>query len=317
MFCTILPMNSADDRNDKKDEFMEQLTGLITKATGGFYYVTVETKLFECRARGVFRKNDVHPLVGDHVKIEVLSEEKGQVAEILPRKNELVRPPLANLDTFVVVTSVADPLPNHFNIDKMMAIACHKNIQPMLVITKSDLGSAQELEEIYGGIGIPVFTVTDKNDEGIDQIRAALSHGISAFSGNTGVGKSSLLNRIDSRLALQTGETSQKLGRGRHTTRHVQLYPIGEDGYIADTPGFSAVELERYEVIFKEELAGCFPEFAEFDGLCKFTGCSHTVEKGCAVLQAVKEGKIHPSRHSNYCRLYENAKKIKEWEQKR
>lgn len=303
--------------NQNKDGFMEYLTGLITKATGGFYYVTVGSELYECRARGVFRKEGISPLVGDHVKMEVIGEGKGQVSEILPRKNALVRPPLANLDTFVIVTAVADPAPNHLVIDKMMAIACHKQIRPMLVITKSDLGSAEELEEIYGKIGIPVFTVTDKSDEGIDRIRAALSHGISAFSGNTGVGKSSLLNRIDSRLALETGETSQKLGRGRHTTRHVQLYPIGEDGYIADTPGFSAVELERYEVIFKEELADCFPEFSEYIGSCKFTGCSHTVEKGCAVLEAMRQGKIHPSRHENYCRLYENAKKIKEWELKK
>lgn len=296
---------------------MEYLTGLITKATGGFYYVTAGTELYECRARGVFRKEGISPLVGDHVKIEYIGPEQGQVVEILPRKNALVRPPLANLDTFVVVTSVSDPVPNLLIIDKMMAIACHKNIKPMLVITKSDLGDAGELETIYGRIGIPVFTVTDKNNEGIDQIRTVLAHGISAFSGNTGVGKSSLLNRIDSRLALETGETSQKLGRGRHTTRHVQLYPIGEDGYIADTPGFSAVELERYEVILKEELADCFPEFAEYTGKCRFTGCSHTVEKGCAVLEAVREGKIHPSRHANYCALYEDAKKIREWELKK
>ena len=149
------------------------------------------------------------------------------------------------------------------------------------------------------------------------RLREALSHGISAFSGNTGVGKSSLLNRLDPRLALATGETSQKLGRGRHTTRHVELFRIGKDGYIADTPGFSAVELERYEVILKEELAECFPEFAEFTGDCRFTGCSHTVEKGCAVLEAVQEGRIHPSRHASYCALYEDAKKIREWELKR
>lgn len=303
--------------NSVKDGCMEYLTGLITKATGGFYYVTAGAEVYECRARGVFRKEGVSPLVGDSVKMEQLGQGKGQVAEILPRKNALVRPPLANLDTFALVTSVADPAPNLLIIDKMMAIACHKGIRPMLVITKSDLGSAEELEEIYRGIGIPIFTVTDKSDEGIEQIRAALSHGISAFSGNTGVGKSSLLNRIDSRLTLETGETSQKLGRGRHTTRHVELFPIGEDGYIADTPGFSAVELERYEVILKEELAGCFPEFADYTDHCRFTGCSHTVEKGCAVLEAVNEGKIHPTRHANYCALYEDAKKIKEWELKK
>ena len=161
-----------------------------------------------------------------------------------------------------------------------------------------------------------MFAVSQQSDEGLEEIRAALSHGISAFSGNTGVGKSSLLNRIDGRLSIATGETSRKLGRGRHTTRHVELYPIGEDGWIADTPGFSAVDLERYEIIRKEELAGCFPEFAEFSGNCRFTGCSHTVEKGCAVLEALREGMIHPSRHASYRALYEDAKKLKEWELK-
>ncbi len=295
---------------------MDYQTGLIIKATGGFYYVAAGDVIYECRARGLFRKDGVSPLCGDRVKVEVISGTTGCVSEILPRKNALIRPPLANLDTLAVVTSVCDPAPNPLVIDKMLAIACHKGIRPVLVVTKADLGSAGKLQEIYRLAGIDLFTVSDKSDEGIAEIRVALSHGISAFTGNTGVGKSSLLNRIDSRLALATGETSQKLGRGRHTTRHVELYRIGEVGYIADTPGFSAVELERYEVIRKEELADCFPEFAEYTGRCQFTGCSHTVEKGCAVLSALAEGKIHPSRHASNRALYEDAKKIKEWELK-
>lgn len=295
---------------------MEKRTGLIVKATGGFYYVQAEDVLYACRARGLFRKEGVSPLVGDRVELEPTGEAAGYVTAILPRKNALVRPPLANVDTFVIVASVSDPAPNALVIDKLMAIACHKGIRPMLVITKSDLGAPDSLEEIYRTVGIPVFAVSQQSDEGIADIRAALSNGISAFSGNTGVGKSSLLNRIDERLLIATGETSRKLGRGRHTTRHVELYPIGEDGWIADTPGFSAVELERYEIIRKEELADCFSEFAEFLGDCRFTGCSHTVEKGCAVLEALREGKIHPSRHASYCALYEDAKKLKEWELK-
>lgn len=295
---------------------MEKRTGLIVKATGGFYYVQAEDVLYECRARGLFRKEGVSPLVGDRVELEPTGEAAGYVTAILPRKNALVRPPLANVDTFVIVASVSDPAPNALVIDKLMAIACHKGIRPMLVITKSDLGAPDALEEIYRTVGIPVFAVSQQSDEGIADIHAALSNGISAFSGNTGVGKSSLLNRIDERLLIATGETSRKLGRGRHTTRHVELYPIGEDGWIADTPGFSAVELERYEIIRKEELADCFSEFAEFLGDCRFTGCSHTVEKGCAVLEALREGKIHPSRHASYCALYEDAKKLKEWELK-
>ena len=293
---------------------MEQRTGLIVKATGGFYYVAAGETTYSCRARGLFRKDGVSPLVGDRVGIELTGEDTGYVTEILPRRNALVRPPLANLDTFVLVASVSDPAPNPLVIDKMMAIACHKGIRPMLVITKSDLGEPHTLEEIYQQTGMPIFAVSDKSDEGIAEIRAALSHGISAFSGNSGVGKSSLLNRIDARFSIATARTSQKLGRGRHTTRHVELYRISEDGYIADTPGFSAVDLERYELIRKEELADCFPEFGQFQGNCRFTGCSHTVEKGCAVLEAVREGKIHPSRHASYCTLYEDAKKIKEWE---
>ncbi|MBC3938884.1 MULTISPECIES: ribosome small subunit-dependent GTPase A [Anaerotruncus] len=295
---------------------MDKRTGLIVKATGGFYYVQADGVLHECRARGLFRKEGVSPLVGDRVELEPTGEASGYVTAILPRKNALVRPPLANVDTFVIVASVSDPAPNALVIDKLMAIACHKEIRPMLVITKSDLGGPDALEEIYRTVGIPVFAVSRQSDEGLEEIRAALSHGISAFSGNTGVGKSSLLNRIDGRLSIATGETSRKLGRGRHTTRHVELYPIGEDGWIADTPGFSAVDLERYEIIRKEELAGCFPEFAEFSGNCRFTGCSHTVEKGCAVLEALREGKIHPSRHASYRALYEDAKKLKEWELK-
>ncbi|MCI8649902.1 MAG: ribosome small subunit-dependent GTPase A [Anaerotruncus sp.] len=291
-------------------------TGLIVKATGGFYYVAAGAVTYECRARGIFRKEKISPLVGDTVAFEPLGEATGSVIEILPRKNQLVRPPLANLDTFVLVTSVADPAPNPLVLDKLIAIACHKAIRPMLVITKSDLGAPDRLLEIYQTTNIQTFVVSPQSGEGIEALRQALSKGISAFSGNTGVGKSSLLNRIDERLALATGQTSQKLGRGRHTTRHVELYRLG-DGYIADTPGFSAVELERYEQIRKEELADCFWEFAPYRDKCRFTGCSHTVEKGCAVLEALRAGQIHPSRHASYCAMYEDARKIREWELKK
>ena len=289
-------------------------TGRIIKATGGFYDVRCGQAVYSCRARGLFRLDGIKPLVGDMVDLEPTSEKDGFILKIHPRKNEMLRPPLANLDTFVLVASVSDPAPNPLVLDKMMAIACHKGIEPMLVITKSDLGAPDGLEAIYQPTGIPIFCVSQESDEGIEAIKQALAHRISAFSGNSGVGKSSLLNRIDSRFTIATGQTSQKLGRGRHTTRHVELYPVGEDGYIADTPGFSAVEMERYEVIRKEELADCFPEFREYLDKCRFTGCSHTVEKGCAVLEALNAGKIHPSRHASYRTLYEEAKKRKEWE---
>lgn len=296
---------------------MKTASGLIVKATGGFYYVTVGDITYECRARGIFRREGISPLVGDRVNIEVLEDDTGCVDEILPRKNMLTRPPLANLDQFVLITSILDPPPNLLVLDKMMAIACHKGIRSLLVITKSDLGDTETLEEIYRDVGVQVFVVSDKSDEGIQRLRDALSHGISAFSGNTGVGKSSLLNRVDTRLSITTGETSQKLGRGKHTTRHVELYQLGE-GYIADTPGFSAVELERYEVIYKDEVADCFPEFTPYTtGKCRFTSCSHTVESGCAVLEALQSGVIKPTRHANYCTLYSDAKKIKDWEHKK
>ncbi len=289
-------------------------TGRIIKATGGFYDVRCGQAVYSCRARGLFRLDGIKPLVGDMVDLEPTSEKDGFILKIHPRKNEMLRPPLANLDTFVLVASVSDPAPNPLVLDKMMAIACHKGIEPMLVITKSDLGAPDGLEAIYQPTGIPIFCVSQESDEGIEAIKQALAHRISAFSGNSGVGKSSLLNRIDSRFTIATGQTSQKLGRGRHTTRHVELYPVGEDGYIADTPGFSAVEMERYEVIRKEELADCFPEFREYLDKCRLTGCSQTVEKGCAVLGALNAGKIHPSRHASYRTLYEEAKKRKEWE---
>lgn len=288
--------------------------GLIIRSTGGFYYVHSGGEPIECRARGLFRKTGEKPLVGDRVVVELSEDGTGYVTELLPRKNALLRPPLANIDTFVLVASVRDPAPNTRVLDKLLAIACHKSIAPMLVVTKSDLAATDELEDVYRLAGIPVMTLSDKSDDGLPELRDLLSKGISAFSGNTGVGKSSLLGRIGG-MTLATGETSRKLGRGRHTTRTVELYPFRE-GWIADTPGFSSVETERYEHIRKDELAACFPEFGPYLDHCQFTGCSHTVEKGCAVLAALAEGNIHPSRHDSYKAMYEEAKNIKEWELK-
>ncbi len=290
-----------------------QQQGLIRKATGGFYYVQTPQEELECRARGLFRKEKISPCVGDRVTVEPTEPGKGYVVDIAPRKNVLVRPPLANLDQLFLVTSVADPSPNLLVLDKMIAIALHKEIQPILVVTKCDLGAPDTLNRIYQLAGIPVYNVNNQTGEGAQALIPLFAGKISAFSGNTGVGKSSLLNVLSPSLQIKTGETSQKLGRGRHTTRHVELFQLF-DGYVADTPGFSAVELERYEVILKDQLQYCFPEFAPYLGECRFTGCSHTCEKGCAVLQALAEGKIAPSRHESYCTMYETAKQIKEWE---
>ena len=290
------------------------MQGRILKATGGFYYVLSGTVLYECRARGLFRKNGVSPLVGDWVEMEETGEEKGYVTQILNRKNSLVRPPLANLDQLFLVVSVADPQPNLLVLDKLIAIAEHKKIEPLLVVTKTDLGEWQSLAELYEKAGFRVFCAGLDHDGDLEPLRRAMEGKISAFCGNSGVGKSSLLNRIDSRLDLSTAQISQKLGRGRHTTRHVQLYPVSNGGYIADTPGFSSMDLERYEVILKDRLQYCFREFEPYLDQCRFTGCSHTKEKGCAVLEVVRSGEIAQSRHASYCTLYEAAKNIKEWE---
>ena len=285
---------------------------------GGFYYVKTTQALFECRARGKFRKIEQTPLVGDEVEISPTEEGKGYVTRILPRRNFLVRPPLANIDRLILVTSIDEPAPNTLVLDKLIAIAEHKEIDPAVVISKADLQKDQAVAfaDIYRGCGFDVFVVSNETGEGVDQVRAYLQGKLSAFCGNSGVGKSSLLNRIDERLQLETAHISQKLGRGRHTTRHVELYELPKGGYIADTPGFSSVDLERCEVILKDQLQYCFREFEEYIPQCKFTGCSHTCEKGCAVIRAVEEGKIPISRHENYRALYEDAKNIKEWELK-
>ena len=291
--------------------------GLIVRALSGFYYVkTGEGQEVECRARGLFRKQEISPCVGDRVELEETGEGRGQVVAILPGKNSLVRPPVANLDLLVLVVSSCEPLPNLLVLDKLLAIAECQNIPPAIVLTKSDLEDPSPVADIYRKVGYPVFVVSSETGEGVEEVRAFLSGKLCAFTGNTGVGKSSLLNRIDPRLSIETAQISQKLGRGRHTTRHVQLYEQPGGGYIADTPGFSAVDLERFQVILKEDLELCFPEFEPYRTKCRFTGCSHTKEKGCAVLAAVEAGEIPKSRHESYLSLYEDAKNIKEWELK-
>lgn len=290
-----------------------QYNGRILKGIGGFYYVEAADTVFECKARGIFRKTKISPLVGDLVKITVNPLGENTVDEILPRKNSLIRPPLANIDRLIIVVSTCSPAPNTFVTDKLTAIACHKGISPVLVISKADLNDAQRLVDIYSCAGFPTFAVSSLDGEGTQVVKEILTDGISAFTGNSGVGKSTLLNAIDSRLGLATGEISDKLGRGRHTTRHCELFPLG-GGYVADTPGFSSLDLERYEHIKKEELPDCFPEFAPYLGKCRFTSCTHVNDKGCAVVEAVENGEIQKTRHESYVAMYQAAKNIKEWE---
>lgn len=298
---------------------MGQLEGRIIGSIGGFYYVEAANlerepnRVYECRARGIFRKNHITPLVGDRVMIDLLEEGKGALSQVLDRRNQLVRPPVANLDCLVIVVSVADPAPVPLVIDKMIAIAEKNDIEPVVVINKADLGDTQVWEKIYRLAGLPVFVLSAFDKEAIQPLRQALAGKLSAFTGNSGVGKSSLLNAMHPDLSLATGEISQKLGRGRHTTRTVTLYSLPGGGYIADTPGFSSLDMERAQPILKDELPFCFREFAPFLNGCRFTSCVHVKEKECAVRQAVAEGKIARSRYESYVAMYEQVKDKEEW----
>lgn len=285
------------------------MRGIITKSIGGLYSIESSDGVYDCKPRGIFRKRGISPAVGDDVEFE-----SGVINEIHDRKNSLIRPPLANLDYIVFVVSVSQPSPNLLLLDKFIAVAEYQNIEPVIAVTKIDIDSCGEIDDIYKKVGITVMTIDYGKDDPVKEIRELLKGKISAFTGNTGVGKSTLLNAICPEFDIPTGEISKKLGRGRHTTRHAELYKLPWGGYIADTPGFSTFETDKYNIIKKEELSGCFREFAEFENECRFRDCSHTKETDCRVLEAVKDGRIVRSRHESYCSMYEEAKKIKEWE---
>jgi len=295
------------------------LKGIILKGIGGFYYVKTEDEIFECKAKGVFRKEKLTPVAGDRVEITALDNGKGVIDEILLRKNEWLRPPLANLDQIVMVVSACEPVPNLLNLDKLLTIAEYKEIEPIIAITKIDLdpSETEKLQAIYDQAGFTTLLLDNTKPNAGEVLLPYLEGKVTALAGNSGVGKSSLLNRVfGDEFFLETSQISQKLGRGRHTTRHVELYPIGS-GYVADTPGFSTIEMNKYALIRKEEMQYCFREFRPFlDGDCRFQDCSHTAEYGCAVKEALEAGKIPPTRYQNYCQLYEEAKLIKEWENK-
>lgn len=289
--------------------------GIITKLVGGFYYVEAAERIYECKARGAFRIKGSAPCVGDYVEIGIPSDGYCVIEKVLPRRNSLVRPALANINRLVIVASVASPAPNTLIIDKMIATAVRKNIEPMLVISKTDLKDPNDIFKIYKNSGINTLCFSSKSFDPNELKARILTDGITAFTGNSGVGKSTLLNSMLPHLLIETGEISQKLGRGRHTTRTVQLHKT-DIGYVADTPGFSTVDLQRYEIIKKDELAQCFSEFEPYLDRCRFTSCSHTRELGCAVLEAVKRGEIEKSRHDSYTAMYNEVKDIKEWELK-
>lgn len=292
---------------------MRTLNGILMKSIGGFYYVRCDGKEYECKARGSFRKSGNSPVVGDKVVISVPDEGFASIEAIKPRINKLKRPALANIDTLVIVCSTVDPEPNFTVIDKMTAAAVNNNMIPAIVVSKNDLKSGEKIAEIYRNSEFPVFLCSPDDTEDVKKLKDFLKGKVSAFTGNSGVGKSTLINHIFPELELQTGQISRKLGRGKHTTRVVELFEI--DGcFVADTPGFSTVDLQRYEMIDKTQLQYCFPEFEKYLGECQFTSCSHTCEKGCRILQAVADGDIEPSRHKSYVAMYSEVKDIKQWE---
>lgn len=300
---------------------MEKYEGLIVRATGGFYYVAHDGGVAACRARGVFRRQGVTPLVGDRALVEPEGDGGGTVDEILPRRNSLERPPVANVDRLVIVASTQNPPPDLLTVDKLTAVCWRMSIEPVVVFSKCDLGDAAPLRDRYQSAGYRSFAVSSATGEGVGALAGALGSGISVFTGNSGVGKSSLLNRIAPQLDLTVGEVSHKLGRGRQTTRTVELFNLGggqspdaPGRYLADTPGFSSLDLVRPGLLHKEQLEEAFREFTPFLGRCRFTGCCHIREESCAVIDAVERGEISRQRYESYCLLYESLKSIPEWE---
>ena len=290
------------------------MTGRIQKALSGFYYVdTGDEALLTCRARGKFRKTGISPLVGDQVECTALGGGEGVIEAILPRRNDFDRPAVANIDQLVIVASEAIPRTEPYLIDRMTAIAALKGCDVLVCVNKCDLADGKELCDYYTRAGYPALCVSAVTGEGLDVLRIAIAGKLNAFTGNSGVGKSSILNALDPRFQLKVGEVSQALGRGKHTTRHVELYRIEGGAEIIDTPGFSSFDADTLSLELKQRLPETFPDFAPYLGECRFVGCSHTREKGCAVLDALRAGKLVRGRHESYLRLYGELKDLKEW----
>ena len=290
--------------------------GIIRKALSGFYYVDDGQSVTTCRARGKHRHAKITPLVGDRVRFTPLEDGSGALDEILPRKNEFYRPAVANIDLLVVVASQAVPVTDPFLIDRVAAIAAARGCETLVCVNKCDLEPGEDLAGIYERAGFQTLRVSAQTGEGIEALRQAIAGKVCAFTGNSGVGKSSLLNALEADFDLATGEVSDKLGRGRHTTRHVELFRLSRGTLAADTPGFSSFDVDKLELARKEELQYAFREFAPCLGKCQFQDCAHVKEKGCAVLAAVRSGEIPATRHQSYVRLYEQAKAIPDWQRK-
>ena len=287
------------------------MQGKIVKGIAGFYYVhVVESGVYECKAKGIFRKEKIKPLVGDNVRIEILEEEEkpGNIVDILPRSNELIRPAVANIDQALVVFSVLKPAPHFKLLDRFLVMMESKGLPVVLCFNKADIADEPQvdmLRAVYEGCGYPLLFVSARDGQDIGRVKHLLKGKTTAVAGPSGVGKSTLINALNPEAQMETGAISQKIERGRHTTRHSELFPVGEDSYIMDTPGFSSLYVNDFE---KEELKYYFPEFAEYEGSCRFHGCDHVHEPGCLVKQAVEEGKIHHIRYEDYTEMYEELK---------
>lgn len=288
-------------------------TGVIRKALSGFYYVDDGLRLITCRARGKFRRERISPLVGDQVEVRDLEGGEGYLERLLPRRNTFARPAVANIDQLVIVASNAIPQTDPFLIDRVAAVAELKDCGVVIVLNKCDLDSADTLYGIYTKAGFPTIRVSAKTGEGISELQAQTAGKLSAFTGNSGVGKSSILNALDSTFHLQVGEISHALGRGRHTTRHVEMYRLAFGADVVDSPGFSSFDTDELNLELKRSLPKTFREFAPYLNDCRFVGCSHTKEEGCAILEAVRAGKIAQSRHASYVRLYDELKSLRDW----
>lgn len=286
--------------------------GIIVSSISGFYYVLCDDVVYECKAKGVFRNKKIKPLTGDFVEIEEFNS-SFTITKIQTRKNYFVRPPMANLDKMFIVISTVEPRPNYYVLDKMIAMAEIRNVEPILILTKLDLLKANEILEIYKKAEIRIIEV-DYTDTSINcKILDEINDNIVCFVGNSGVGKSTLINFLDKTLNLKTNEISKKLGRGKHTTRTVTIHKLGR-GLVADTPGFSSLDIDKNNLILKEDVVSCFREFKKYEGECKYSNCSHTVEKGCKIIEMVENGQISKSRHNSFVEIYKRTQKIKVWE---
>lgn len=285
---------------------MKQIRGIITKVYSDRYTVRVEEKYIECTARGVFKLKNTKPLVGDFVEIK-----ENQIEKIFPRKNSFIRPPIANIDQLIIVVAASNPKPDLMLLDKQLIMAIKNNVEPIICVNKIDLEeSYDEIVNVYENIGYQVITTDAKNKVGLEKLMLLMQNKVTAFAGNSGVGKSSLTNNLVGEVVSEEGNTSEKLERGKHTTKYVELYELAKNSYVADTPGFSTYEVQNVNY---KELEKYFCEFEDYINDCKYRGCSHMKENECGIKRAVQKRKIDKGRYERYCKLYDKLKGEKKW----